>query len=788
MTTHIVSSGVTSTHLTLHNGDILEVLSGGSAVSITVNNGATEYVYSGGKAVGTTLNNGGGLQLSSGATASFTTVDDGSTVFVFSGGTAISTTLSSGGGEQVYTDARASFTTANSGGDVFVFSGGAAVGTTLSNDTFEIVSSDGAAISTTLGSGAIEDLDPGATASFTTVDNGGTANVSGAAVSTTINSGGFEGVYSGGKAVSTTVNNGGFEAMSSGSVASFTTVNSGGIQDVSSDATASFTTVNSSGTEYVFSGATARFTAVMNGGTAFVFPGGTTSSATVSGGGIEYVYGSGTTISTAVKSGGTEVVYPGGTATGTVVSSGGSLVEHTGSGAGGLKIDVIYDTSVAGAPAGFKTTVADAVDYLESLIWTPITITIDVGYGEIGGDPLDGNLGESESTGIDVSYRTLRSALLARTATSDEIAAAASLPSSDPTGGGTFYLAYAEAEALGLSSGPGTGAAVGAIGLSSTLPFTYGTTNAVTPDTYDAFGVVEHEVTEVMGRSDELDSDRDGNYTPLDLFRYSSPGERDLTPAAGSFSVNGTDLLALFNDPSNGGDSGDWATSVPNDSFDAFSDEGTVNPVSPTDLRVMDVIGYTPTVSCFAAGTRIATARGEIAVEAIRAGEYARVLLGDGFSEVIWVGRREVDCTRHPNPRRVWPVRVAAGAFGPGRPHTDLYLSPDHAVYVEAVLIPIKHLINGSSITQAPVTRVTYHHLELPRHDVLLAQGLPAESFLDIRDGSNYTTRPGPVRLYPDHSARMWEAFGCARLIVTGPELDAAQALVGSFTAEQQAA
>jgi hypothetical protein len=76
--------------------------------------------------------------------------------------------------------------------------------------------------------------------------------------------------------------------------------------------------------------------------------------------------------------------------------------------------------------------------------------------------------------------------------------------------------------------------------------------------------------------------------------------------------------------------------------------------------------------------------------------------------------------------------------------------------------------------------RVTYHHIELAQHDVLLAEGLPAESFLDMKDGSNYAKRPGPIRLYPDYSARMWEAFGCARLVVTGPELEVARGLVAS--------
>jgi hypothetical protein len=117
-----------------------------------------------------------------------------------------------------------------------------------------------------------------------------------------------------------------------------------------------------------------------------------------------------------------------------------------------------------------------------------------------------------------------------------------------------------------------------------------------------------------------------------------------------------------------------------------------------------------------------------------------------------------------------------------------VFLSPDHAIYFNDVLIPIKHLINGTTIAQVHVDSITYHHIELAEHDVLLAEGLPAESFLDMRDGSKYANRPGPTRLYPDYSARIWEAFGCARLVVAGPELAAAQALVAGFAAERVAA
>ncbi len=194
------------------------------------------------------------------------------------------------------------------------------------------------------------------------------------------------------------------------------------------------------------------------------------------------------------------------------------------------------------------------------------------------------------------------------------------------------------------------------------------------------------------------------------------------------------------------------------------------------------------TIACFAAGTRIATPRGEVAVEALCVGDLVQTLLGEDQAPIIWIGHRHTDCTRHPQPRKVWPVRIAAGAFGPGQPHTDLFLSPDHAVYVNEVLIPAKHLIKGSSIAQVPMDRVTYYHLELPQHAVVLAQGLAAESFLDLKDGPSYANRAGPVRLYPDLTAGLWEAFGCAPLIVTGPELAAARAVIECFTTTRSAA
>ena len=192
--------------------------------------------------------------------------------------------------------------------------------------------------------------------------------------------------------------------------------------------------------------------------------------------------------------------------------------------------------------------------------------------------------------------------------------------------------------------------------------------------------------------------------------------------------------------------------------------------------------------TCFLMGTYIGGAYGEIAVHELAVGDLVQAQ-DARLAPVKWIGHRRVDCRRHPKPYKVWPVCVRTCAFGEGMPHRDLWLSPDHAVFVDDVLIPIKHLINGTSIAQVPVDEATYYHIELEHHDVLLAEGLPAESYLDTGDRSNFENGGGPITLHPEFSARrwdnahIWEALACARLIVTGPELDAVRQQVNALAA-----
>lgn len=192
-------------------------------------------------------------------------------------------------------------------------------------------------------------------------------------------------------------------------------------------------------------------------------------------------------------------------------------------------------------------------------------------------------------------------------------------------------------------------------------------------------------------------------------------------------------------------------------------------------------------VPCFAAGTRILTRRGEVAVEDLEVGDEAMALLGGGFSAIKWIGSRQMECAKSSHPADQWPVRVSAGAFGPGRPHRDLMLSPDHAVFYNGSLIPVRYLENGITVARAPVESVTYFHVELDRHDVLLAEGLPAESYLDTGNRSDFAGvgRDATSADAHENTARqIWAEKSCAPLHVSGPVLANARLHLAERAAE----
>jgi collagen type I/II/III/V/XI/XXIV/XXVII alpha len=111
-------------------------------------------------------------------------------------------------------------------------------------------------------------------------------------------------------------------------------------------------------------------------------------------------------------------------------------------------------------------------------------------------------------------------------------------------------------------------------------------------------------------------------------------------------------------------------------------------------------------------------------------------------------------------------------------------LSPDHAIFAEGVLIPVKHLINGATIRQVVTPAITYFHVALDRHSVILAEGLPVESYLDTGDRHAFADEGGLTVLHPAFAsertdiALVVDALGYAPLRVTGPVVEQVRAQI----------
>jgi hypothetical protein len=106
-------------------------------------------------------------------------------------------------------------------------------------------------------------------------------------------------------------------------------------------------------------------------------------------------------------------------------------------------------------------------------------------------------------------------------------------------------------------------------------------------------------------------------------------------------------------------------------------------------------------------------------------------------------------------------------------PANDLILSPGHAVYVDRVLIPIRLLVNDQTVRQELTERISYYSIELAQHDVLLANGMPAESHFVTDDRVRFSNGGEVIALYPDFSSRAWGIRSCAPVVQTGPILTA---------------
>jgi len=205
----------------------------------------------------------------------------------------------------------------------------------------------------------------------------------------------------------------------------------------------------------------------------------------------------------------------------------------------------------------------------------------------------------------------------------------------------------------------------------------------------------------------------------------------------------------------------DFSGNFVGDLFQTSSDNGGAGPGT-------DITEETP---CYCPGTLIRTPCGNKRIEKLQIGD--EVMTASGVARPIkWIGRRSYGGRFVMGRKDILPICIKAGALDDNVPRRDLWISPNHAIYLDGVLIEAKDLVNGVSIVQAErADKVEYVHIELESHDVLIAEGVLAESFIDDDSRFMFHNAREYRVLYP--AAATLLARYCAPRLDGGYELEA---------------
>ena len=172
--------------------------------------------------------------------------------------------------------------------------------------------------------------------------------------------------------------------------------------------------------------------------------------------------------------------------------------------------------------------------------------------------------------------------------------------------------------------------------------------------------------------------------------------------------------------------------------------------------------------NCFLRGTKILTADGERKIEDLAVGDLLPTKFG-GLRPIQWIGRYPI---KRSDPSKPWvkdalPVRIARSALAPNVPHTDLYVTGGHSLLIDGVLVPAELLINGTTITRdegREYDELAYIHVKLESHDVIYAEGVPAETLINVQESAvnfaDYLRRYGTAATDEEHCAPYIHIWG----------------------------
>ncbi|MDR3530449.1 MAG: Hint domain-containing protein [Rhodopila sp.] len=658
--------------------------------------------------------------ISGGSTQSNVVVTSGSVLDILSGGTVVSGTILAGGSARVELGGTDSGSVISSGGNEMVLGSAnldQVYGTQIVSAATAVVSNE-----TVFNGGTVDLFLKGAIANGLTLNTGGTLNISGNATA------------------SNTVINGG-------------TIN---VQSPKGVLAGSLT----------FAGAgTLEFTAVTSAGYGDL--------AVISGFGAgdvidETVFGSGTTLTTATSGGNTIATVTNGSVSETFIFAGlvGSNLALVSDGNGGEGI--IYTTS-ASTSSSTITSVTSGSTQSNLVVSGGATLDVQSGGTIVSATILSGGTATVEVGGTDSSSVisaggfevVLGSANLDQVYGTQEVSASTAVVSNETIfNGGTVELFAAGVTANNLTVMSGGTLAINGRATANNTVLSGGlllleSAKATLSGTLTFAGPATLEETANVSVSS-------GGLFFGDQAVISGFGAGDVIAFTSATAVGAAGAAATLSTTTSGGNT--LATVSGGGVTETFIFAGTTIGSSLT-LGTDGNGGVTLTeLACFLPGTHILTDRGEVLVEKLQVGD--TVVTASGQKRPLcWIGQGRALSTRGRRSAAT-PLIVRKGALADNVPHRDLRITKGHSLYFDGVLIPVEFLVNHRSILWDDMAQgVTVYHLELDTHDVLMADGAPAESYRD--DGNRWLFQNANTGW--DQPAKA----PCAPVLTGGPVVDA---------------